>query len=154
MPIIGSPRSHHHRAKFLVEVDDLGHAGFSKASEISAEVAKVEHWESGSSIPNKSPGRLTFADVTLERGATQDRDLFDWFQDVASMSSGLGLAGEGYKRGVDIIQKDRDGTTLRRWTLSKAWPIKFVAGEWDNESDEVVIESVTLTFDTFDLVAP
>jgi len=28
-------------------------------------------------------GRLTFADVTLERGATQDRDLFDWFQDVA-----------------------------------------------------------------------
>ena len=44
----------------------------------------------GSLIPNKSPGRLTFADVTLERGATQDRDLFDGFQDVAITSSGLG----------------------------------------------------------------
>jgi hypothetical protein len=37
------------------------------------------------------PGRMTFADVTLERGATQNRDLFDWFQDVAITSSGLGL---------------------------------------------------------------
>jgi hypothetical protein len=29
---------------------------------------------------------------------------------------------------------------------------KFVAGEWDNESDENVIESVTLTYDFFELV--
>ncbi len=28
---------------------------------------------------------------------------------------------------------------------------KFVAGEWDNESDENVIESVTLTCDYFEL---
>ncbi len=40
----------------------------------------------------------------------------------------------------------------RRWSLFQAWPIKFVAGDWDNESDENVIESVTLTYDIFDLV--
>ena len=152
MTIIGQPRSPHHRRSFQVECDDVGSASFQKCSELAVECAKVEYFEGGAIIPNKSPGRLTFSDVTLERGATQDRDLFDWFQDVASMSSGLGLAGEGFKRGVDIVQKDRDGTTLRRWTLSRAWPVKFVAGEWDNESDEVVIESVTLTFDSFDLV--
>ena len=49
-------------------------------------------------------------------------------------------------------QQDRDGTTLRRWSLSRAWPTKFVAGEWDNESDENVIESVTLTYDFFELI--
>lgn len=37
--------------------------------------------------------------------------------------------------------------TLRRWSLSLVWPIKFVAGEWDNESDENVIQQVTLTYD-------
>ncbi len=42
--------------------------------------------------------------------------------------------------------------TLRRWTLVRAWPVKFVAGEWDYESDENVIESVTLTYDFFELV--
>jgi hypothetical protein len=55
-----------------------------------------------------------------------------------------------YKRNLDIVQQDRDGVTLRRWSLSRAWPVKFVAGEWDNESDENVIESVTLTYDFFE----
>ncbi len=74
----------------------------------------MQYFEGGSLIPNKSPGRLTFADVTLERGATRDRDLFDWFQDVAITSSGLGVADHAYKRNLDIVQQDRDGVTLRR----------------------------------------
>ena len=144
MTVIGNPRSFHKKFKFIVEIDDVGHAGFQKCSELSVEVANVQYFEGGSLIPNKSPGRLTFADVTLERGATQDRDLFDWFQDVAITSSGLGLTDVNYKRNLDIVQQDRDGTTLRRWSLSRAWPVKFVAGDWDNEADENVIESVTL----------
>ena len=87
MAVIGNPRSFHKKFKFIVEIDDIGHAGFQKCSELSVEVANVQYFEGGSLIPNKSPGRLTFADVTLERGATQDRDLFDWFQDVAITSS-------------------------------------------------------------------
>ena len=97
---------------------------------------------------SKDPSKAFF-DVTLERGATQDRDLFDWFSDVAITSSGIGLTDNDYKRNLDIVQQDRDGTTLRRWSLSNAWPTKFVAGEWDNESDENVIESVALVYDCF-----
>jgi len=152
MAIIGNPRSFHKKFSFVIEGDDIAHAGFQKCSELSVEVANVQYFEGGSLIPNKSPGRLSFADVTLERGATQDRDLFDWFQDVAITSSGLGLNGVGYKRNLDIVQQDRDGTTLRRWSLSGAWPVKFVAGDWDNESDENVIESVTLAYDFFELI--
>lgn len=152
MAIIGQPRSFHAKFKFLVELDDIGHVGFQKCSELSAEIAKVEYFEGGSLIPHKSPGRLTFSDVTLERGATQDRDLYDWFNEVAIMSSGLGLTGPFYKRNGDIVQQDRDGTTLRRWAITRAWPTKFVAGEWDNEADENVIESVTLTYDFFELI--
>ena len=152
MPVIGNPRSFHKKFKFIVQADDVTSSGFQKCSELSVEIAKVEYFEGGSLIPNKSPGRLTFSDVTLERGATQDRDLFRWFQDVAITSSGLGLADVNYKRNLDIVQQDRDGVTLRRWSLSRAWPVKFVAGDWDNESDENVIESVTLTYDFFDLV--
>ncbi len=152
MAVVGNPRSFHKKFRYVIEADGVVHAGFSKCSELSVEAAKVEYWEGGSLIPNKSPGRLTFADVTLERGATQDRDLFDWMQDVAITSSGLGLVDPYYKRNLDIVQQDRDGTTLRRWSLSRAWPIKFVAGDWDNGSDETVIESVTLTFDFFELI--
>ncbi len=48
-------------------------------------------------------------------------------QDVAITSSGLGLTGVNYKRNLDIVQQDRDGTTLRRWSLSRAWPVKLTS---------------------------
>jgi phage tail-like protein len=152
MAVIGTPRSFHKKFKFVVEIDGVAYAGFQKCSELSVEVAKIEHYEGGSLIADKSPGRLTFSDVTLDRGATQDRDLFDWLQDVAIVSSGLGLVDPYYKRNLDIVQQDRDGTTLRRWSLARAWPTKFVAGDWDNGSDENLVESVTLTFDFFELL--
>jgi phage tail-like protein len=151
MAIVGKPRTFHKRWKFIVSIDAVQHAGFSKCSELSAEVAKVEYYEGGAVIPDKSPGRLSFPDVTLERGATADEDLFRWFRDVVDTASGRGLPDPDYKRNLDIVQQDRDGTTLRRWSLFGAWPVKFVAGEWDNGSDENVIESVTLTFDYFEL---
>jgi phage tail-like protein len=150
MPIIGTPRTFFKKFKYLVEVDGIVSSAFQKCSELSVEVANIEYHEGGSLIPQKSPGRLKFADVTLERGATVDHDLFDWFQDVADASANIGLTEPDFKRNLDIVQQDRDGTTLQRWSLTGAWPVKFVAGAWDNEADENVIESVTLTFDFFE----
>jgi phage tail-like protein len=151
MPVIGNPRTFHKKFKFIVEIDGVVSAGFQKCSELSVEVANVQYYEGGSLIPNKSPGRLTFADVTLERGATSDKDLFDWLTQVADAAANAGLNEPAFKRNLDIVQQDRDGSTLRRWSLNGAWPVKFVAGDWDNEADENVIETVTLTYDFFEL---
>lgn len=151
MPIVGAPRAFDKKFKFVVEVDGFQSAGFQKCSELSVEVANIEYYEGGSLTPNKSPGRLKFADITLERGATQDLDLFNWLKDVANVAANAGLVDPAYKRNADIVQQDRDGTTLKRWRIKGAWPVKFVAGSWDNEADENVIESITLTIDSFDL---
>jgi len=151
MPVIGSPRSFHHKSCFVCEMPGVGSAAFASCGELSVEAAVVTHFEGGVLVPYKAPGRLTFSDVDLQRGATKDRDLYDWFLEVANAASGRGLTDAAYKRSVDIVQLDRDGETLRRWTLFNAWPSKFVAGEWDNDSDDVVIESVTLTYDYFTL---
>jgi phage tail-like protein len=150
MPIVGTPRTFHKRFSFVVE-SDWASSGFQKCSELSVEVASIEYYEGGALIPSKSPGRLKFADVTLERGATKDQDLFEWLQQVADASANAGLVEPRFKRSLDIVQQDRDGSTLRRWSLAGAWPVKFVAGAWDNEADENVIESVTLTYDFFTL---
>ncbi len=62
-----------------------------QAGRTRSRAANLQYFEGGSLVPNKSPGRLTSADVTLERGATQDRDLFDGLRDMALTASGLGL---------------------------------------------------------------
>jgi phage tail-like protein len=149
--IIGKPRSFHQKHKFLVNIPSVGYAGFAKCSELSMEIAPSIHWEGGRIIAHKAPGRVSFPDVTLERGATRDRDLYNWALDVARASAGIGLVDNLYKRHCEIVQQDRDGTRLRAWAIYNAFPIKFVAGEWDADSDDVVIESVTLAFDYFDL---
>ena len=151
MPIIGSARTFFKKHAWVIELDGVGRAGFNKCSELSVEVAKVEYWEGGSLIPNKSPGRMTFSDITLERGATSDRSLYDWFAEVVQLASGLGLTDPAYKRNLDLVQLDRDGSPVRRWSIYNAWPTKFVAGDWDATSDDVLIESVTLTYDYFEL---
>jgi phage tail-like protein len=152
MPFTGTPKSFHKKFKFVVDIEGLGSAAFKSCSELSYEIAKVEYSEGGSLIPDKSPGRLTFADVTLERGATSDYDLYRWAVEVADASANAGLRDNMYKRTVEIVQLDRDGAELRRWRLSNAWVQKFVAGAWDNEADENVIESIVITYDFFEMV--
>src|ERR1700753_4235193 len=101
MPVLGTPRTFHKKFKFVVEAE-FANAGFQKCSELSVEVASIEYHEGGALIPNKSPGRLKFADVTLERGATQDQDMFDWLSDVADAAATAGHTEPAFKRNVDI----------------------------------------------------
>ncbi len=148
--VLGTSRTYHKKYKFLVEIDGVTVAGFAKCSELSAEVAVTEQFEGGSLTPHQSPGRVKYTPVTLERGATDDQDLWDWFKEVIDASSGVGEDDPAFKRNVTIVQQSRSGKRIRLWRLDEAWPTKFVGGEWDNSSDENVMESVTLTYRTFD----
>lgn len=145
MAIYGVERVYFKKFKFVVEILGVKYAGFKSCSEIAFEVAKIEQWEGGSLIPNKSPGRVTIPDVTLERGATADIELYTWMQQVVAMDAIL--LEPQHKRTIDVVQQDRKGNPVRRWTLVGAWPTKFVGGAWDNGSDENTMESVTLAYD-------
>lgn len=150
MPAVGAPRSFEKKFKFTIEIDGITHAGFQKCSELAAEAAKIEYREGGALIPNKSPGLVTFDDLTLERGAVaSDSDLYNWFTEVVDVAANTGLIDNDYKRDLDIVLSDRDGTELKRWRVVNAWIQKFTAGAWDNEADEVTMEMVVLTYDYF-----
>jgi len=152
MPV-GEPLDFFEKFDFVVEIDGIRRAGFKTCSELSMEIGKVELREGGRSIPHKKPGLVSFTDVTLERGATNDLDLYEWARETADASSGRGEVAEKYKRNLDVVVLDRDGSERRRYTLNKAWPVKYVAGEWDAEGEEAVVESITLTFDFFEKTA-
>jgi len=129
-------------------------ARFRICTELSAELQKVVVRHGGSPLPFKMPGKVTFNDVTLERGATDSGRMFQWFAQAAVAGGAiggtrLGKVGGPFRRRVTIIEQDRGRATLNRWYLANAFPVKFVAGEWDNESDDFTIESTTLTYDYF-----
>lgn len=150
MSIVGSVKSFDKKFLFQVAIDGFTSASFSKVSGLKCSVGEIKHKEGGTLMPNKSAGMLEFGDLTLERGATRsDLSAYLWFQQVANAPADIGLKDVAYKRHLDIIQRDRDGEILKRWTVFGAWVKEYEAGEWDNNSEEVVIEKIVLAYDWF-----
>lgn len=149
MPILGTKKTVHQKLSFLVEIPGLASAAFQKCSELSKEIEVSQIREGGTLIPHKQPGLITYSDVTLERGMSADKGLYDWAEQVGDAAQGAGLVEPEYKKTVDIVQIDRARKPRIRFRLYNAFPVKYVAGEWDNESSEFVIEKMTLAYDYF-----
>lgn len=150
MPTEGAPRIFEDRFSFIVEIDGVASAAFQSCSALEAEIDKVEYREGGRKQPFKSPGLVNYTDITLERGAVaDDSDLYDWFEECASIVEEAGVVEPEFRRNFDIVVKDRNGTPLKRWRCRSAWVQKFTGGDWDNNASEKTIESVVLTFDSF-----
>lgn len=152
MAVIGTPRNYDKRFLFAVEIDGLEVAWFTSVSALEAEIGVVEQHEGGQlTTADKSLGKVKFSDVTLAIGATKNRELYDWWLQVVDVAANSGLVDADYKKNLAIVQKDRDGTTKRRWNLYDAFPMKFKAGEWDANAEENVVQEMTLAYRYFDL---
>lgn len=150
MPAIGAPRRFEDKFLFRVEIDGITHAGFQKCSELSAEIDVINYREGGALAADKSPGLINFTDLTLERGAVaSDSELYDWFERVVDYAKDKGDIEDTFRKNLDIVILDRDKRVIKRWRLDDAWPSKFTAGEWDNDSSEKTIEMVTIVFRGF-----
>lgn len=146
---VGEVRRFHHKYRWYLQASDFERAAFMDCSELAAEVAKIEHWEGGGLTPYREPGRTTFSDITLTRGVTDDRDLYDWFLLVVDAGANAGVDIPWFKKDIDIVQLSRSGITQYRWQILGAWPTKISVGEWNNDEDGLTMESITLTFDLF-----
>ena len=154
--VLGQPRKLHEKFKFVIEIDGFQSAFFQKMSELSVEAEVISYREGGSLIPQKDPGLLTFPAITLERGSSQDQDFIQWAEEMAraraGTPAGIGLVAPAFKRNLSIIQRDRDNSILLRYDVFNAWVQKYVAGDWDNTTSDVVIETLTLEYDFFERV--
>jgi phage tail-like protein len=153
MAIFSVHKNFHKKFTFTIEVSGIEEATFQTCSEIAVEVAKIEHFEGGVLIPDKMPGRVTWPDITLTRGATSSLALWQWMREVTTCAPATGGTGaesetpDAFKRTFDIVQRDRRRTEIQRWTVWGVWPVRWSSGDWDNNTDEVRIESVTFAYD-------
>lgn len=153
MAITGGLKTFDQKWAFRVAIEGILSFNFMKCSELSMEIAKIEQWEGGAIRADKSAGRVTFPDITLERGVSVDPALYGWANLTANGAANIGAIDLLYKRNVTIMQLDRNGAVKKTYALFNAFPTKFVAGSWDNTADENVIESMTLAFEFFQRIA-
>lgn len=125
--------------KFLVEIDGFAEAGFMKAGPMKASVEAVEYREGGSIFPEKDPGIGNVENLILEKGATDNDDMYNWFKDIAN--------GIVNKKNISIVQQDRAGNEIERWNNYNVFPLSFQAGDHDASDSTKNIRSLELAIE-------
>ena len=115
--------------------------GFQKVGGLSREVEVVEYLENMYDHTHKLPGRETVSDVTLERGMYADDYLQGIYEKVFNNNT---------VRNTVVIQVcDRFGKIRREFKCAEAWFSKYECADLDATSSDVIIETLTMTFEYF-----
>ncbi|MEQ9498993.1 MAG: phage tail protein [Deltaproteobacteria bacterium] len=119
----------------------LGH--FTQCAGLGVSVEAIEFREGGTTDVTRLAGQVSYSDVTLRYGLTDDQALWTWLQDVVS-----GKPKAEYQRNVSIVLLDTAGTgEVMRWDLIAAWPREWRGTPLDATGSELAIESITLVCD-------
>ena len=154
-PLTSEHRELYGRFKFQVYTapDTFRSAAFQTASGLKYNIAKMEYWEGGALAAFKEPGRVTFDDLSLDRGVSLDDDFYNWVKEVVNMVKYAGGGGDispKFKRDLIVEQMQRDNKPAIYFDVIQGFPIEWTAGDFDNNSDEPTIDALTITYYYFD----
>lgn len=138
--------------RFTVEIS--GHmvfakAGFQKVSGLQMSTEVVEYREGGDNLTvSKSPGLTKFEPITLERGMSEDNDMWNWASKLFDMDRTEHDTVK-YKANVKIKLKDRNGVVVKAWEIPNAWISRYETGEFDAMGNNVMLETIELQHEGF-----
>lgn len=127
--------------KFGLEIEGKLSGYFTSVNGIGSESEVVEHKvvsESGETIIQKIPGRLTWTEVNLKRGVTSNTDVWTWRQMVVE-----GKIADA-RTNCSIVAYAQDNSELARWNFENAWPSKVTGPEMDSGGAEYMVEEMTI----------
>lgn len=134
--------------RFLVEITGntvFAKAGFQKVSGLKASTDVTEYREGGDNLTvTKLPGLTKFEPITLERGMSEDRDMWNWAMKVFEVGGNGVVESPLYRANVAIKLLDRDGKIVRHWNVPNAWVSNYETGDLDAMSEGVMIERITI----------
>jgi phage tail-like protein len=137
-------------ARFSLTIDGVELAQFSELAGISSEVEPVELMETNGDqlFLKKMPGKRKPPTVTLKRGKNKDMGVFAWHQSV--VEGQLAAA----RKSCTLTMYATDGTATAKYYLEAAWPSKVEISGLKAGASEVLYETVTLTCEDIQRVAP
>jgi phage tail-like protein len=135
---------------FGLEISGKLSGMFTNCSGIGSETEVIDHKVvdgSGRTVVQKIPGRLKWNDVSLKRGVTSAKDIWDWRQKIVD-----GKVGEA-RTNCSIIAYSEEFKELARWNFVNAWPSKVTGPEMDSGSTNYMVEEVTIVHEGMERVS-
>jgi len=134
--------------KFRLKWDGRYVAGICKCSPLKRSTEVVEHREGGDpSTSRKSPGRVKYEAITLERGVTHDVDFEQWANKVWNFGSGMGseVSLSDFRKDVILDLFNEAGQKVISYQLFRCWVSEFQAlPDLDANANAVAIQTLKL----------
>jgi phage tail-like protein len=134
--------------KFRVKWDGRYVAGISKVSGLKRTTEVVEHREGGDpSTSRKSPGRVKFEAITLERGVTHDQMFEQWASKVWNFGSGLGaeVSLKNFRKDLIVELYNEAGQVVIAYKVFRAWVSEYQAlPDLDANANAIAIQHLKL----------
>lgn len=125
---------------FYVEMGGTIAASFTECSGLSVQVKKEVYFEGGVNDQQRiRVGHAEFADVTLKRGLTDDRNFWDWASQI--------FQNGGTRRNINILVFNQAGDVMQSWTLVGAVPVVWKVPALQADGTAVVIEELTVAYE-------
>lgn len=128
--------------KFGLEIEGKLSGFFTTVGGIGSESEVIEHKivnpDSGETIIQKIPGRLTWTEVSLKRGVTSSIDVWQWRQAIVD-----GKVDDA-RTNCSVIAYNQANEEIARWNFENAWPSKVTGPDMDSGSTDYMVEEMTI----------
>lgn len=122
---------------FYVEWNGIIHAGFRECSGLNSTQTAGEYREGTDPLTvRKLPGLITYNNITLKRGTTNNDELWQWRSKI--------MKGQVERREVSIVLLDDTGKEKIRWNLTNCWPVTWSGPDFNATSNDVAVETLEL----------
>lgn len=119
---------------------------FIKCSGLSSENSVIEEKRvsnGNQEIVFKQPGRLSWGEMTLERGITPNMDMWTWRAEVTSGQVGSARVN------CTLTLYSMAGEPAASWEIINAWPKSVDGPSFKSDDDSVGVESIVLVYEAF-----
>ncbi len=127
---------------FLFEIEDVNHsdrkvvAGFNSISGGGVKLEKRDVTHGDDPYKRHMPGAIEYENISLSRGMTQNKDLFDWYKNI--------IDGKDDRRSGSIIILENDYEEGRRFDFFGAYPCSYAGFEMSSDGSAMSLEKFEL----------
>lgn len=141
-------------ATFVVEVDGVEIGRFSEISGLQVDVSVEEYAEGGEhGFVHKLPGRLTWPNLVLKRGVTNDDNLLAWLHEAAG-DGFVKAKGKAVRRTAAVTLMGSNGSRLRTWRIVDALPVRWTGPTLASASSDLPEEELEIAHHGFRSAKP
>ena len=127
--------------------DDKENVSFSEVTGLNMSTTAIEYRDGSDKdfTTFKMPGIRKYSNITLKRGTMAlDNGFYKWFNTIKNNTV--------TRRDITITLLDEEHKEVITWNVKNAFPVKYDGGSLNASKGEVLIESVELACESFDVM--